>query len=204
MGGRKLGGVSVAAVTVAAAILGFLPASTLAGPVMIWSEGFENGFPPEASVTGSWSVINSPTSAHSGSSGADIDGPTGTNGDVLFLPLSSVGYQDLGWEYWLKVRDGLETGDQVLAQWTVDGANWETLATYTNQVAGDWQLATFDLPISADNNSNLAFRFFANLANSSDRMNFDDITLSGTPVPEPATLGLLALGALTVARRRSR
>ena len=92
----------------------------------------------------------------------------------------------------------------MLAQWTADGTNWETLATYTNQIASDWQLAIFDLPTSADDNPNLAFRLFANLANVSDRMNFDDLALSGTPIPEPITLGLLALGALIVARRRFR
>ena len=193
------------AVTMAILVFGFLPASALAGLVPpIWSTGFEDGFPPEANATGSWSVINSPVSAYSGSFGADIDGPTGIDGDTLLLPISSVGYQDLGLEYWFKIRDGLEVGDQVLAQWTADGTNWETLATYTNQIASDWQLAIFDLPTSADDNPNLAFRLFANLANVSDRMNFDDLALSGTPIPEPITLGLLALGALIVARRRFR
>lgn len=188
--------------TIGAVILVFsiLPATGRAGPV--WSTGFEGGFPSGASVTGHWTVIGSSASAHSGSDGADVVGSTDPGGDVLSLPISSVGFQGLGLEYWFKVRSGLEVDDQVAVEWTPDGAIWQTLAAYTNQVAGDWQLATFDLPADANDNPNLALRLVATLSSSGDRMNFDDIVITGTAVPEPTTLGLLMIGAVALLRHR--
>ena len=183
-------------------VFGFWPAKGFAGPV-VWSEGFENGLPPGAN--GSWSVIGSPASAHSGSYGADIDGPTGTNGDILFLPTPSTGYQNLGFEFWSKIRTGdLEANDQVVVEWTPDGVNWATLITDTDQAADDWQFATLDLPAAADDNPALALRLWANLSSSGDRMNFNDFVLTGQPIPEPTAIGLLAIGALAFLRRRYR
>ena len=189
MGGRfrKMGRAAVALV------FAFFSTSLSAGPVL--STGFESGFPPEVAVTGNWTVITSSLAAHSGSRGANIIGPTNPNGDVLTLMWPSVGYQDLTLDLWSKVRDGLESEDQVLVQLSTDGVNWTTLNTWTNMPVGDWVSNTFSLPTEADNNPNLAFRFEATLLNASDRWALDDVTLNGRPVPEPATLGLLAVGA---------
>lgn len=170
---------------------------------VIWSDGFESGdFSAWTSVDGNWRVVTSEQSAHSGLRGADIAGSTGPNGDTLFLQISSVGYQDLEFEYWFKVRAALETNDQVLVQWTDDSVRWETLAAYTNQPVGDWQFAIFGLPEAADDNPDLGFRLWADLTSASDRMNFDDFVLRGQIIPEPATLGLLAFGMLAGVRRR--
>ena len=184
---------------------GLWPASLRAGTVL-WSDGFETGdFSAWTAVSGNWAVVTSSLSAHSGLRGADITEATNPAGDVLTLQASSLGYENLQFDYWSKVRAGLETEDQVLVEMSTNGGvDWIPLDTYSNVLAGDWQARSFNLPVAADNNPDLSLRLWAKLSSSGDRMNFDDFSLSGQPVPEPATLGLLVLGALTGVRRYRR
>jgi hypothetical protein len=174
----------------------------------IWSDGFESGgnFPKWTSVNGNWTIITSALSAHSGNKGADIKGASGQNGDILSANISSAGLENIQWQYYYKVRDGLESADSVFAEWTVNGADWLPLAVYTNSPAGDWQFASFMLPTEANENPNLGFHLRAVLDSASDRMNFDDFVLSGTPVPEPASISIFAsfLFSLSVCRLRKK
>ncbi len=183
-------------------VFAFSPASALAGPVVFHEEGFESGFPTGSSALGSWAVVNSSASAHDGSAGADIDGPTGPGGDTLTLPISSAGYHSLVASIWAQVRSGFEGDDQVLVEWTSDGGDRATLQVISNRAAGGWELYSFNLPPSADDNADLALIFTAQLSSTGDRMNFDSLTLTGIPIPEPTPLSLLSLGALTLVRRR--
>jgi len=191
------------AVVAGAILFGLAALSSKAELVTMWSDGFESGdFSAWTAVDGNWQVITSEQSAHSGLRGADITGSTAPGGDTLLLQISSVGYQNLEFEYWFKVRAALEADDQVLVQWTGDGVEWEILAAYTSQPVGVWQFAIFGLPEAADDNSDLGFRLWADLTSGSDRMNFDDFVLRGQIIPEPATLGLLTLVMLAGVRRR--
>ncbi len=174
---------------------------------IIWSDGFESGnFSAWSATSGGWTVVTSTLAAHSGLKGADVKGASLANGDMLAVSVSSAGSENLHWQYWFKVRDALESADSVFAEWTANGADWQTLTQYTNVATGDWQFADFTLPIGANNNPNLGFRFRATLGSATDRMNFDDAALSGTPiaaVPEPSSLlGLGVSASLLFFRRR--
>ena len=172
----------------------------------IWSDGFESGnFGAWTSADASWTIISSTSSAHSGTRGADVKGNTAPDDDILHVRASSAGFQSLQWQYWFKVRDALESADFVFAEWTADGADWISLATYSNLPTGDWQFASFDLPDSASDNPNLAFRFRATLGSATDRMNFDDVALAGAAVvaPEPSASVLFGCFVFSLLRRRS-
>jgi hypothetical protein len=166
----------------------------------VWESGVEAGWPAGASWNGLWTVQASSLSANTGSRGVNIVGPSASGGDAFWLDLPSYGYQTLTWEYYFKIRDGLEVGDQVTAEWTSDGQTWLSLATYTETAAGDWQLASFVLPATANDNGDLKFRFLAKLGGSTDRMNFDDFKLSGALTPEPVTA--VFLGVILLLKRR--
>jgi hypothetical protein len=174
---------------------------------VLWSDGFESGnFSAWTSATGAWSVVTSTLSAHSGLKGADIKGLTDPAGDVVLIRVSSSGYQNLEWQFWYKVRDALEVGDSLFAEWTANGTIWSPLAEYTNLPIGDWQSASFALPASANDNPNLALRLRAVLGSATDRMNIDDVSLSGTAVavPEPSIViaGMSLVPYLCLRKRR--
>jgi hypothetical protein len=184
-------------------LFGLLALSTKAEAVTIWENGFESGdFSAWSGATGNWSVITSTAAAHSGLRGADIIGPTAPEGDRLWVEIPSLGYRNLQWEYWWKVRAGLEGSDLLVVEWTADNVTWQTLAAYSVLATSEWEMATFSLPAAADDNPNLAFHLLANFNSASDRMAFDDFVLGGEIIPEPATFILLTLGMLVDVRRR--
>ena len=184
------------------------PTVGTAGPVTFWTTSFDEegeGFPPEATASGNWSVITSAQAAHSGSRGLDITGPTATGGDVLTFDLSSVGFTAIGLDYWTKIRAGLEADDSVLIEWSPDaGVTWFVLDTRTDVLAGDWVFSSFVLPVEANNNSNLMLRLDAELGSTGDRFGADDFALMGTPIPEPASFAMLAFGSVVGFHRRLR
>lgn len=162
-----------------------LAQSQYAKAEIIWTNGFESGdFSEWTSVSGSWGLVHSSTGAHSGEYRASVDGATSLDGDVLLLAVSTAGYEDLQWNYWYKVNSGLEEADFVFAEWSANGGtDWQVLADYTKLPAGDWQLASFDLPETADNNPLCQFRFRVILGSSADCMSVDDVALTTTPEP---------------------
>lgn len=179
-----------------------LPVPIRGAPIL--SDGFESGnLGAWTSADANWTIITSSLAAHSGTKGLDVKGNTDPDSDILRIMTPSAGFQSLSWQYWFKVRDGLESADSVVAEWTANGADWLALASYSNLPSGDWQFASFALPETADENQNLGFRFRANLGSATDRMNFDDIALSGTAsVPEPGSAILFGCFALSLLRRR--
>jgi hypothetical protein len=67
----------------------------------------------------------------------------------------------------------------------------DTFLNYSVQIPGSWMQVT--LRISSHTNS----------SGNDEQVDFDHIFFTGTPVPEPATLTLLALGGLLLLRRRA-
>lgn len=191
----------MASVVAVALVFGFLPTGTLAGPVMIWSEGFETGLGEWTSSSGNFSAITS-SLAFDGARYLNVVGPSAPGGDTLSVRVSSEGYEELLFEGYRKVyTGGIEGTDRLSIQWAVDGLNWQTPVTFSDLPADDWSLFSFSLPEEANDNPNLAFRWLAEFDTASDRMLVDGLSLTG--VPEPATLGLLSLGAFAgVCRRR--
>ncbi len=177
-------------------------AAFLVGAPPVWATTIANDRFESASlvadgwttVGGNWKITSSSLAAHGGTSGADVQGNTDPDDDVMSKTFSSVGFQGIRWNYWYKVRDGLESTDHLYAEWSPDGSIWNGLADYTSLATGDWQEATFALPAQADNNANLVFRFRARLSATTDRMHIDDGLLIGTLIPEPGAVILMALG----------
>ena len=154
---------------------------------IIWSDGFESGdFSAWTSINGKWDTSGGDT--YSGSKRAQVEGLYSLDGDVLLLSRSLAGYRGVKLEYWYRVYIGLENNDYVFIEWTPNGADWLELTIY-NDIASsvDWQEAKFLLPSSATDNPLFQFRLRSALNNASDRMYFDDFTLLGEPIPEPAS-----------------
>ena len=187
-----------------ALIFGLFPASLFAGTVPIWGTGFETGLGGEwSSSSSNFSVVNS-SLAFEGTHYLNVIGPSGTGGDTLSLPTPSVGYDTLSFEGQRRIYAGLESTDRLSIQWKVDGLDWQTPVIFSGLPVGDWSPFLFNLPAEASDNPTLTFRWLAEFDGANDRALLDNLSLSGQPVPEPATLGLLVLGALTGARRYHR
>jgi hypothetical protein len=79
----------------------------------------------------------------------------------------------------------------------------------TSTVGGTVPLATGSLNLAADPSyanltSPVTFRFYVSAPSSGQSIDFDNLTINGTTTPEPATIGLAAVGALGLLARRSR
>lgn len=192
---------------VAVLVFGIYPASTLAGPVAtIWSTGFEDGLPANATNIGTGTVVALTAGAHSGVRRfqfvGDLDPVTVSS---LTLPVDATGYSDLSLEFAGKFNNGIEGND--LATVAVSAFDNPLQAPiiipFSDQPTGDWSIVRVDLPAELSNQPlNISFAADFN-SSTGDAWSVDDLLLSGTPVPEPLTLSLLAFGVIVAARRRS-
>jgi len=168
----------------------------------IFEDNFEAGnLNKWSAMSGNWTTVASSASAHEGTRGLNIQGNTDPDEDVLTVHLSTIGYPNLGLRYWAKARDGLEVGDIVTVEWSLDAAIWHQLANYTNLPTGEWFQENFPLPAEALN-TEIDLRFRATLGGATDRMNFDEIMISSDPVPEPSGLVLVGLLSPFLIRRK--
>ncbi len=161
---------------------------------MIWSDGFESDdFSAWTSVTGNWDTSGG--NVHSGSKRAQIFGPYSSDGDILLLAQSTEGYKNIKVEHWARVYESLESNDFLYIEWSPDGgANWNMQFVYAGGPTTDWQGFGFlCMPMeSADDNPLFQLRIRSLLNNGSDVIYFDDIVLSGDPIPEPSSIITLA------------
>ncbi|MFN4242668.1 MAG: PEP-CTERM sorting domain-containing protein [Tepidisphaerales bacterium] len=134
--------------------------------------------------------------------------------------VSTVGYLDiqLRWDQ----RHSNTAARHVQVQYTIDGVNFTDIGPLFVGTAGDtWfngRSVDFSAVPGVDNNPNFGIRivsaFDPGLGNayvpsnststyaSGGTWRFDMLTISGTVIPEPATLGLLAPAVLVLGRRR--
>lgn len=204
MGGRvgKMASVAVAM------IFGFLPASLSAESVTILTEGLENGLPTNATNIGTGTIVASTAGAHSGGHRFQFVGDTDpTTVSSLTWPVDVTGYSGVSVEFASKFNPGTESTDLATVKVSAfdNPLQAPIIVPFSNQPTGDWSIIKVDLPAELANRQlNISFTADFN-SPTGDAWSIDDVRFSGTPmVPEPATIGLLAFGVLTLARRRFR
>jgi len=89
--------------------------------------------------------------------------------------ISSSGYSNIKITYAVKTEK-LNSGEQLIVSYSTDGNNWSILEQTTTR---DWQKKSFDLPESANNQSQLKLRFTLSGSNASQRAHIDDIKVIG-------------------------
>lgn len=142
---------------------------------------------------------------------------------VQFL-VSTVGYMGIGVLY--DHRASNTAPNTAVFQYTTDGLTWNDFASYKFAAAEVWEAKTYDLTsvLAADNNPNFGIRIAADIdpavgnyygarttipteATRGGTWRFDNVTITGTIVPEPGSLVALSVSLLGLAgarRRRSR
>ncbi len=109
----------------------------------------------------------------------------------------------LEFERWLGVESA--TYDHAGVEISNDGGlTWSSVWEHTGSALSEnsWSLQSYDISAFADNQSNVLVRWAMGTTDSSvtyPGWNIDDVVFRG--VPEPASLALLALGALLLRRR---
>ena len=132
-------------------------------------------------------------------------------GDYYQFTTSTLGYTGITID-WCQVRSSTGPGDFKL-EGSTDGTNFSALvASYAVLSTPSWSsgtpqpttcFAAVAAPGSFDNQATVYFRLTSNVsvvATGTNRV--DDVNISGTAIPEPGTIGMLALGALALIRRR--
>jgi len=115
------------------------------------------------------------------------------------VPSSQGLFQDMTLSFAVKSRTG--GFDNVTVQFSINGGGtFTTFGTAALPTDGTKQVVSFDVPTAANNAPNLAFRFFFT-GGTGTRENFpytqfDNMQLTGTIVPEPATVAGGLLGVL--------
>ncbi|PYL05739.1 MAG: hypothetical protein DME33_15755 [Verrucomicrobia bacterium] len=128
------------------------------------------------------------------------DAGNNNNRHFDFNVFSSQGfYQDMTLSFAVKSRTG--GFDSVTVQYSVNGGGtWTTFGTASIPTDNTPQIRSFSVPAAANNAPNLAFRFFFTGGTGTDPRTIytqiDNLQLSGTIVPEPATVAAGLLGVL--------
>lgn len=132
-----------------------------------------------------------------------------TENDWYQFTTSTIGYQDITFG-WSQTRSSTGPGD-FRVQFSNDGVNFSDLMNYTID-AITWSSVSFNpdsvfgpiaLPAAADNQGIIYVRLTSNVTTASAGTNrVDDIIISGTLIPAPGALALVALSGLVAARRR--
>lgn len=133
-----------------------------------------------------------------------------SEGDYYMFRTSTLGYEGITIQ-WEQTRSSTGPSEFDL-EWSTDGTNFTALVVdyVINQVT--WSSGAYTAgslfgphtgPSNLDNQAAVYFRMVSKQTTASAGTNrIDDVTISGTLIPEPGTLGLLALGALLGLRRR--
>jgi hypothetical protein len=89
---------------------------------------------------------------------------------------------------------------------TDGGANWTSLGSQASNQTATWSTTTLNLGNlfagTSGHESNMIRVTITGASSTNGNNRFDNMQLTGTLVPEPATMSLLALGALALIRRR--
>jgi len=215
---RKIG------ILFSAAIVALAAASANASLIAYWNFNTGNSGTPLAQWPGpiaadqglgsiSTSSWTGDTEAFAGSTintlNADIAGgslslanSTG-NGSYIQLNFSMTGLQDLIVTFATRgTGTGYDTGNW---SYSTDGTNYTTFGPNTATRVTTYALATVDLTgvAALTNAASASLRYtLSGTTSTAGNNRVDNLQLNATPIPEPATLTVLGLGALAMVRRR--
>ncbi|HOX39570.1 MAG TPA: PEP-CTERM sorting domain-containing protein [Candidatus Brocadiia bacterium] len=132
-------------------------------------------------------------------------GSSTTAGSGLEWEVSTAGYENVTLSIDMRRPDGSANARNWTWQYDL-GSGWVDASNFSlaNQI---WNNFTLDLSAISGASNNPNFKFgvaTTNSPNFSVTVDFDNITVSGTPVPEPGAFVLMAvgLGGIAVWRRR--
>lgn len=130
--------------------------------------------------------------------------------DYYQFSTSTVGYEGITIT-WEQTRSSTGPGTFDLL-WSTDGAAWTALVVDYNVAQVSWSSGAFTAgstqgphlaPAALDNQTTVYFRMASKVTTASAGTNrIDDVVIQGRLIPEPGTIGLLAIGALVALRRR--
>ena len=131
------------------------------------------------------------------------------------IAINTSGYQDIALSFEHNQLSGASASFRI--QYSIDGVSFTDATGYTASTAGSFVLRGDDFSAipGLDDNPNAKFRIVAEFQGTSyaglgesykpnARNRFDLVTVSGTPVPEPAAAAAALLSLLGLARRRPR
>lgn len=129
--------------------------------------------------------------------------------DTLRFRTDTTGYTAITFQ-WCWARSDADAPGQFALEWSTNGSSWSFLNNQNVGIA-TWSAATpnanscvgpIAMPAGLDNQANafIRLRSLSDATNGFSTIRFDDVVVSG--VPEPASLGLLAVGGLMLIRRR--
>jgi hypothetical protein len=127
---------------------------------------------------------------------------TGTDA-YWILTIDTTGWQDMAirWDY--KAWDALTNSFDL--DYNLDGSTWITILNNA-AITGDEAFHSISCDLSAiagiNNHASVQFKMYDLDENGNDKFAFDNLQITGTAIPEPATALLLLAGAGILRKRR--
>ena len=141
------------------------------GPVNVFYDGFESNNFTAGGWTNSGCTLGS-TYKYAGTYAAIMN-----SSDSLTKARSTAGYQNIQVSYARYTRN-CTSGCHLIAEW-YNGGVWATLEDVTGNFS--WTVKTWNLPMEANNNPNLQFRFRTSGNGSGNYAYLDEVKLIGIP-----------------------
>ncbi len=189
---RKKLGSSFATIAVSAIAATALLVAGSASAATVYSDGFEsanfnNWTQVETGTVGMWKID---TNRFTGKYSALVTGNNGIVDDVMrkaiptdvFANASvSFMFKASSLDYKVDSKTGATEFDRFFAEYTTDGTNWTLIKEVNGQSTTDQNGSWYKVTASVPSSANFQIRFRAHLSDSGDRVNIDDVTVSGDP-----------------------